>query len=54
MSDAIHLIPVTAAVLCWYLVYRVNRKVRWFRLGEVIFWDVVLLIVIFLAWLVWF
>jgi hypothetical protein len=32
----------------------VNRRRRWFTIGEVIFWDVIVLIIIQLVWLRWF
>ncbi len=54
MNGLIHLVPLGLAGLCWYLLYRLNRPRRWLRLGELIFWDVVLLIVVFLIWLIWF
>jgi hypothetical protein len=54
MNGLIHLLPVGFAMACWYLAYRVNRVHRWFRVGELVFWDVVLLIVVFLFWLIWF
>jgi hypothetical protein len=50
----IHLIPVgIAAALCFVLA-RVNRTTRWFRTGELVFWDAILLIMTFLVWLRWF
>ncbi len=50
----IHLIPVgIAAVLC-LLLARLNRSTGWFRTGELVFWDVILLIATFLVWLRWF
>ena len=54
MSPLIHLVPLAAAVGCWYLLYRVNRPRQWLRIGELIFWDAILLIIIFLIWLIWF
>ena len=54
MTAALHLIPVAIAALGWYGLYRLNRGRRWFRLGELIFWDAILLIVVFLTWLRWF
>ncbi len=54
MSGLVHLVPLSAAVLCWYLLYRVNKPRQWLRVGELIFWDAVLLIVLFLIWLIWF
>ncbi len=54
MNNLIHLVPVAGAMVGWYAVYRVNRRYRWLRIGEVIFWDIVLLIILFLAWLIWF
>ena len=31
-----------------------NRRNRWFTVGEIIFWDVIVLILIQLMWLRWF
>jgi hypothetical protein len=40
--------------LGWYGLYRLNRPFGWFRLGELIFWDVILLVLVYLIWLIWF
>lgn len=50
----IHLIPIGLAAALWFLVYRLNRATGWLRTGEVVFWDAIFLIVIFLVWLRWF
>ena len=54
MTAAVHLIPIGISALCWVGLFLVNRRTRWFRVGEIIFWDAILLIIIFLAWLKWF
>ena len=54
MSGLIHLSPLAIAAFVGYLLRRVNRPRGWLRTGELIFWDVVLLIVVFLIWLIWF
>lgn len=54
MNPAIHLVPLAAAALVWFLLYRLNRTRGWFRTGELAFWDAILLIVVFLVWLHWF
>lgn len=54
MSALVHLIPLGLAGLVWYGLSRINRARGWFRRGEIIFWDAVLLVVIFLVWLRWF
>ncbi len=54
MNSAIHLIPVALSGICWYLVYLLNQRKGWFRIGEVIFWDAIILIIIFLVWLMKF
>jgi hypothetical protein len=54
MTGLVHLVPLAIAAAVGYLVYRVNRPRQWLRIGEVIFWDIALLIVIFLIWLIWF
>jgi len=50
----IHLIPLGVTAALWYLVSRLNRSSGWLRIGEVVFWDAILLIVVFLVWLRWF
>lgn len=54
MSSLIHFVPLAVATSMGYLLHRINRSQQWFRMGELIFWDVVLLIVVFLIWLIWF
>ena len=38
----------------WYGLYRLNRHARWFRIGELIFWDAIILVLVYLVWLNWF
>jgi len=47
-------VPLVLAAVVWLLFWRVNRAKRWFTFGEVIFWDVIVLILIQLVWLRWF
>jgi hypothetical protein len=47
-------VPLLLAAIVWLGFWRVNRKRKWFTLGEVIFWDVIVLILIQLVWLRWF
>ena len=54
MSPALHFIPITLAAIAWYGIHILNRRKCWFRIGEIIFWDIIVLIVIFLFWLQWF
>jgi len=54
MTAAAHVIPFVVAAVFWIGVSRINRRTRWLRLGEVIFWDAILLILVFLLWLKWF
>lgn len=54
MKSALHLIPVAVAAIGWYGLHRLNKSRAWFRIGEVIFWDAILLILVFLLWLKWF
>ncbi len=42
------------AVVAWWGLARVNRALRWFRLGELIFWDAIILVIVYLLWLRWF
>jgi len=50
----IHLIPVGIAAALWLGLSRLNRSTGWFRTGELVFWDAILLIAVFLVWLRWF
>ncbi len=50
----IHLIPVGIAAALGYALHRLNRATGWLRLGELIFWDAILLVAVFLVWLRWF
>ena len=50
----IHLIPVGIAAALWFAMSRLNRITGWFRIGELVFWDAILLIAVFLVWLRWF
>ncbi len=54
MNPALHLLPVGVAAMVWYAFARLNRGTEWFRLGELIFWDAVILVLIFLLWLRWY
>jgi hypothetical protein len=54
MSTLIGLVPVAIAATGWYGLYRLNRARCWFRIGEIIFWDAILLILVYLVWLRWF
>lgn len=54
MTALAGLFPLAVAALGWYGLYRLNRVKRWFRIGEVIFWDAVLLVLVYLVWLRWF
>jgi hypothetical protein len=50
----IHLVPVGIAAALWYALHRLNHATGWLRTGEVIFWDAILLVAVFLVWLRWF
>jgi hypothetical protein len=54
VSALVAVVPLALAAAGWLLFRRFNRSVRWFRVGELIFWDAVLLVVIQLVWLIWF
>ena len=44
-------VPLLLAAIVWFGFWRVNRHRGWFTIGEVIFWDVIFLILIQLVWL---
>ncbi len=54
MNVVIGLVPVAIAAVGWYGLHALNRRRRWFRIGEVIFWDAILLVLVYLVWLRWF
>lgn len=47
-------VPLFLAAVVWLGFWRLNQKTGWFTIGEVIFWDVIILILIQLVWLRWF
>jgi hypothetical protein len=54
VNPLLHLVPLGIAGLGWLALHRLNGRRGWFRIGEVIFWDAILLVVVFLVWLRWF
>jgi hypothetical protein len=54
MSVFIPFVPLAAAILFGWLFWRFSRRRNWFTTGEIIFWDVIVLIVLQLVWLIWF
>ena len=54
MSTLLNLVPLALSGVVWYAFSRLNRRRGWFRIGEVIFWDAIILVLIYLAWLHWF
>jgi len=47
-------VPLLLAAIVWFGFWRVNWTRGWFTAGEVIFWDIIVLILIQLVWLRWF
>lgn len=54
MNSAFHFFPVAIAAIGWYCMHRFNKSQGVFRTGEVIFWDTIILLLVFLVWLKWF
>ena len=54
MSPLLHVVPLGVAALAGLGLHRLNRAKGWFRLGELVFWDAIVLVLIFLVWLRWF
>jgi hypothetical protein len=47
-------VPLLLAAIVWAVFWHVNRERKWFTIGEMIFWDVIVLVLIQLVWLRWF
>ncbi len=47
-------VPLLLAAIVWFSLWRINRRPRWFTLGELIFWDAIVLVIVQLVWLRWF
>lgn len=54
MTAVVPFVPLAAAALCAWLLYRLNRRRRFFSTGELIFWAIIVLVVLQLVWLIWF
>ena len=54
MSAFLGLAPIPLAAVVWLVLHRLNRRTCWFRIGELVFWDAVALVLIYLLWLRWF
>ena len=55
MTPLLHLVPLALAALAWLALARLNRNKGLVPGGgEVIFWDAVLLVVVFMVGLRWF
>lgn len=53
MNEVLLLLPAAATLALARLLWRTNRKRRWFTTGEMIFWIVILMIVLELVSLIW-
>jgi hypothetical protein len=54
VSPLVHLVPLALATCGCLGLHRLNRRRGWFRIGELMFWDSIVLVVTFLVWLHWF
>ncbi len=54
MSWTIGFLPMGIAAMLFWGLARVNRVKKWFRVGELIFWDAIILVIVYLIWLRWF
>lgn len=54
MNLPLALVPIGIAAVFWPGLYRLNRRRGWFRIGELIFWDAIVLVLVYLVWLRWF
>lgn len=51
---AVSFAPLGISAVLWWALWRFNRDRGWFTLGEVLYWDAILLILVQLVWLRWF
>lgn len=51
MSGAVYLLPLALSAVGWWGLNRLNKRTGWFRIGEIIFWNCILTIIVFLIWL---
>ena len=54
MSVLIPFVPLAAVILFSWWFWGVNKRRGWFTAGELLFWDVIVLVIFQLAWLIWF
>ena len=54
MKVVLGLVPVGIAAAICFGLHKINRGRGWFRIGELIFWDAIILVLIYLIWLRWF
>jgi hypothetical protein len=54
MTWLIPAVPLAAAIFFAWWFWRFNRPRGWFSTGELIFWDVIALVLFQLVWLIWF
>lgn len=54
MSWLLHFLPLAIGALAWAGLARLNRRCKWLRIGELIFWDAIILVIVYLIWLRWF
>jgi hypothetical protein len=54
MSALIQFVPLAAAIFFAWRFWRFNGPRGWFSTGELIFWDVIALVLFQLVWLIWF
>jgi len=54
VSWLLSIVPLGIAALAWWGLAQINRRTRLLRIGELIFWDGIVLVLIYLVWLRWF
>lgn len=54
MNWLLSLVPFAIAASIWWGLAVISRRTNFLRIGELIFWDAIILVIVYLVWLRWF
>jgi len=54
MNWLLNFVPFAIAALIWWGLAFISRRMNMMRIGELIFWDAIILVIVYLIWLRWF